>query len=333
MLASLLLGRASAVASAALQPGDGSCTLPHWPPDAEVQKWPHDGEREKCFCAYSQLASGGDISSLTAACPSWPDFVSTDGVTPDRVHAVGASATASATVLGSRDGNATAVGHQRYGPMSDWAIDLGSGYGNDCDTTLSPGCAAVGTHLLSIPRARFYLDCCTHPTLSLAAALRAGEGAAVCATLREMVGGALAQIQPDELASYDSCRAEDEEPALPGRCLAQCFHIVPDVYMAHLHTTAAAARQRNGRSTPGSARSSTRRRRPTRRSTAGTMRARASRAAGPTSRPVAATARPSGPPTPATRPPPLRRSARTSPASPGCPPRAATRATAATTVG
>ena len=65
MLASLLLGRAPAVASAALQPGDGACTLPHWPPDAEVQKWPHDGEREKCFCAYSQLASGRDASSLS----------------------------------------------------------------------------------------------------------------------------------------------------------------------------------------------------------------------------------------------------------------------------
>ena len=246
MLASLLLGLAPGVDAAALQPGDGACTPPHWPPPAVVKAWPHDGERERCFCAYSQLASGGDISSLTAACPSWPDFVSTDGVTPDRVHAAGALATASATVLGSRDGNASAVGHPRYGPMSDWAIDLGSGYGEDCDPSLSPGCAAVGTHLLSIPRARFYLDCCTHPTLSLAAALRAGEGAAVCATLREMVGGALAQIQPDELASYDSCRAEDEEPALPGRCLAQCFHIVPDVYMAHLHTTAAAARQRNG---------------------------------------------------------------------------------------
>ena len=148
-----------------------------------------------------------------------------------------------------------------------------------------------------------------------------------------MVGGALAQIQPDELASYDSCRAEDEEPALPGRCLAQCFHIVPDVYMAHLHTTAAAARQRNGPVNSGLG-----------------PQFNASQAADaplhgrynacacepsswadvtpgrghcPAERPADA-----GYPAAAAE-----RSAATSPASLGCPPRAATRATAATTAG
>ena len=83
-----LLSRVSNVESAALQPASSvSCTLPNWPPDTVVATWPHGGEREKCFCAYSELASGGDVAALTAACPPWPDFVTTDGATPDRVFA------------------------------------------------------------------------------------------------------------------------------------------------------------------------------------------------------------------------------------------------------
>ena len=217
-----------AAAVEALDPD--ACAVPRWP--GVQASWHHGGASEKCFCAYAQGAPIDDD-----LCPTWKTYVSTDNETANKLSRSGTALV---------QGNASVGSASKYGSMTDWAVDLGSGYGEDCDPSLSPGCAAVGTHLLSIPRARFYLDCCTHPTLSLAAALRAGEGAAVCATLREMVGGALAQIQPDELASYDSCRAEDEEPALPGRCLAQCFHIVPDVYMAHLHTTAAAARQRNG---------------------------------------------------------------------------------------
>lgn len=40
------------------------------------------------------------------------------------------------------------------------------------------------------------------------------------------------------LETYESCNREGEEPTSRNGCLAQCFHIAPDVFFLHLHTTA-----------------------------------------------------------------------------------------------
>lgn len=212
------------------------------------------GAAERCFCAYAQYRDT-DYERLDAACPSWRTWVSTDGTTPGRVRQHGA-----ATVLGAERGNASAG---RYAYVLDWAIDLGSGYGAECDTARSPRCEAVGAHVLSIPRERYLRDCCGGGPESLVALLAGAQpspggtvratlrasGAAeaatpLCSLLRDMISGALPLVP--QLHDYDSCRDENAEPVARNKCLAQCFHIVPDVYFLHLHTTAGVARIRTG---------------------------------------------------------------------------------------
>lgn len=130
--------------------GKSHCPLADWPSAAEVAAWPLRGQRERCFCAYAQQPNARVLES---ECPSWRDWVSTDRVTPDRVT----QTSVRATVLAAAAGNATS---SRYAFVGDWAVDLGSGYGADCDPTRSPGCVATGAHVLSVPRKRFMRDCC-----------------------------------------------------------------------------------------------------------------------------------------------------------------------------
>ena len=257
----------SAFALAASAP---TCALAGWPAPSVVAAWRYGGASEKCFCAYAQSKSAADIEPL---CPRWAKYVTLDGgVTAGKLADVG-----SATIQGQLASNATS---QRYGSMTDWSADLGSGLGNDCNTTLDAGCESQGVHLLSIPRARYVSDCCTGAKTSLVAMLRGGEAAAVKTILHDMISGALQRggIAPlvvaggvrgggsEEAAAVArqmkgesaaaaaaavngvrSCNAENEDPVMAnGGCLAQCFHIVPDVNYLHLHTTTNVKIMRDG---------------------------------------------------------------------------------------
>ena len=209
---------------------EGECPLPDWPAVATVAAWPFLGARERCFCAYSTQSL--DVrDSLTAACPTWRDWVTTDGETPNRVSHHGAHA----TVLGGTDGN---VSSSRYAFVGDWAVDLGSGYGAECDRARTADCMAIGAHVLTVPRDRYLHDCCgKHSSLG---ALLLSEPRAVCSLLRGLVAGGLSRVP--QLQKYESCRHQGQEPTAESGCLAQCFHIIPDVFYLHLHTTAGGAR-------------------------------------------------------------------------------------------
>ena len=218
------------------------CHISNWPSSRVVESWPFDGERERCFCAYSELegrSDGARMNTLNAECPSWPRFVSTDRTTPDRVGHFG-----SATVLGRRQGNATSG---RYGYVGDWALDLGSGFGEDCNRSLSPDCRAIGAHVLTIPSRRYLRDVRAlgrfFHELTLAEGGRGGV-VELCELLHDLIAGALTQVA--RLSRYDSCREENEDPTASRGCVAQCFHIEPDVFYLHLHTTAGVLRQRDG---------------------------------------------------------------------------------------
>ncbi|KAL1527080.1 hypothetical protein AB1Y20_015763 [Prymnesium parvum] len=233
----------AAFASLAMRGERPSCTLPGWPDVSTVARWPLHGAREQCFCAYAHAGApptpatppprGGEARAasapLDAGCPSWREWVSTDGEHADRISHFGASA----TVLGARRGNASA---SRYAFVGDWAVDLGSGFGAECDRARSPRCEAVGAHVLSLPRARYLRDCCGERR-SLGQLLRTAPAEA-CALMRGLVEGGLRRVP--SLDAHDSCRREGQEPTAASGCLAQCFHIVPDVYFLHLHTTVGA---------------------------------------------------------------------------------------------
>jgi hypothetical protein len=59
--------------------------------------------------------------------------------------------------------------------MTDWAIDFGSGYGQDCNRTLAPLCETVGAHLLSVPNTMYIPNCCKDEPTSLVSMLRNGQ--------------------------------------------------------------------------------------------------------------------------------------------------------------
>lgn len=231
------------------------CSLPAWPGEEVVSSWEHHGSRERCFCAYAALAAHAHsgtprLRELEESCPRWADFVSLDGGhSATMVHASGAFAIA----LGSISGN---VSERKYGYVPDWAADLGSGYGEDCDLSRDPRCEAVGAHVLSLPRRLYVADCCSRPDAArgdatVVAARRPGpqpgpsladliasDAASACGLLQDLVAGGLRQVR--RLDAFGSCAAENEEPTAASGCLAQCFHVVPDVWYLHLHTTAGA---------------------------------------------------------------------------------------------
>ena len=202
-----------------------ACAVPRWP--GVQASWHHGGASEKCFCAYAQGAPIDDD-----LCPTWKTYVSTDNETANKLSRSGTALV---------QGNASVGSASKYGSMTDWAVDLGSGYGEDCDPVLSPGCAAVGAHVLSIPAASYFDQCCdaTAP-LSVAAAL-ATDAEGVCRVLGDLVLGGLEAVAP---LAAPSCDQPSEEPSRANACLAQCFHVVPDVFWLHLHTTVGAKRVR-----------------------------------------------------------------------------------------
>ena len=218
-----------------------TCPTPNFPAPSVVNTWRFQGAREKCFCAYSQLSNPPtlpELTELTTNCPDWHKYVSSDNITANKVHRH-----MSATILGSKASN---ISTSRYGSIPDWSIDLGSGYGNECNQTLAPGCVSIGSHVLSIPNENYYQDCCTvddGKTPSLAAALQT-DPATTCATLKNMVSGAVQHVQ--NLEQYVSCHVENQDPTQAHRCLAQCFHYRPDVNWVHLHTTAGVLLNRDG---------------------------------------------------------------------------------------
>ena len=112
------------------------CNVPNFPSPSIVNAWRYNGAREKCFCGYSTFT---DIDSLSNVCPSWYKYVSTDNQTANKVNQLGV-----ATVLGSTVNNLTL---SRYGQMTDWSVDFGSGYNNDCNKSLTPNCLPTGSHM------------------------------------------------------------------------------------------------------------------------------------------------------------------------------------------
>ena len=214
------------------------CNVPNFPSQSIVNAWRYNGAREKCFCGYSTYT---DIDSLSKVCPSWYKYVSTDNQTANKVHQLGV-----ATVLGSTINNLTL---SRYGQMTDWSVDFGSGYNNDCNKTLTPNCLPRGSHVLSIPSNEYYQDCCTmdnNQTPSLAQTLLT-HPLKICTILKNLIQGGLSQINHKKV-QYDSCKSENQNPILNGTstCLAQCFHYRPDVNWVHLHSTAGVYHMRNG---------------------------------------------------------------------------------------
>ena len=208
--------------AAAASPAADECSLRNWP--GVQPSWRHGGASELCFCAYA----GG--AELNAACPRWRDYVSADGVHADKLSTHGR-----ATVQGKRAGNATTG---KYGSMTDWALDLGSGFGSDCDVARSPGCDSVGAHALSIPRNGYASQCCdANDDNSFASWLTTRPGE-LTSTLQDMIEGGLRAVGDVDVPS---CAATGKEPTKSNNCLAQCFHVTPDVFYAHLHTTVSVA--------------------------------------------------------------------------------------------
>ena len=87
--------------------------------------------------------------------------------------------------------------------MTDWSIDFGSGFGSDCNRTLSPECVTVGSHMLSIPRQQYISDCCSTTAPDSLVSLLRKKDITACQSLREMIAGPLSQVK--ELNSYPSC--------------------------------------------------------------------------------------------------------------------------------
>lgn len=217
------------------------CPTPNFPNTSVVNHWRYQGARELCFCAYSQLdttpVSPSQMQQLALACPDWNKYVSTDNVTANKVHSFGTS-----TVLGSKQPNVTL---SRYGNILDWSVDVGSGFNQECNTTMTPLCKSQGSHILSIPNSHYFNDCCTldNVTSSLAATLPS-KPKRICTLLADMIRGALANVQ--NLEQYTSCNVENMDPTAANQCLAQCFHYRPDVNWVHLHTTAGVLSMRDG---------------------------------------------------------------------------------------
>jgi hypothetical protein len=228
------------------------CNVSGWPAAAVVANMRFSGARERCFCGYAELSpTSPDYQSLSSLCPTWKKYVSTDMLTANKVSGAGTTV----TVLGTSTNNVTT---QKYGQMTDWSVDFGSGFGSDCNTTSTPGCIPEGSHVLSIPKGKYYKDCCTMDsagTSSLAAELEYGKDPqVVCNVLRDLLSGGLAQVQNSDLHDVDSCREENQDPLASnsdsnsnsGGCLAQCFHYRPDVNWVHLHTTSSVKAMRDG---------------------------------------------------------------------------------------
>lgn len=213
----LLLALNAADAAAA------ECSLRNWP--GVQPSWRHGGASELCFCAYA----GG--AALDEACPRWKDYVSADGTRADKLSTYGR-----ATIQGKRAGNATT---SRYGSMSDWALDLGSGFGADCDRGRAPTCQSVGVHTLAIPRNGYASQCCEASDPNSFAAWLTTRPKELASTLQDMIVGGLRAVGDD--LNVHSCDATGNEPTKANDCLAQCFHVIPDVWYAHLHTTVSVA--------------------------------------------------------------------------------------------
>ena len=163
----------SRAGAAAASPAADECSLRNWP--GVQPSWRHGGASELCFCAY---AGGADLDET---CPRWKDYVSADGTHADKLSTHGR-----ATVQGKRAGNATT---SKYGSMTDWALDLGSGFGADCDRGRSPTCESVGAHALSIPRNGYASQCCDAADPNSFAAWLATRPKELTSTLEDMIEG------------------------------------------------------------------------------------------------------------------------------------------------
>jgi len=216
------------------------CGIPLWP--GVQDEWKHDGSAENCYCAYNAFLGGWatkeDWDPLEGLCGGpygWKHYVSVDQETPDKLSGFGL-----ATSMGKREGSGET---EHYGSMTDWAVDLGSGFHNDCNKTISPTCESVGGHALSIPRTKYFRRCCdADDPLSLASYMAEAKGSSgrnmyVCELLKDIVGSGLAALAPLGQDGQRSCNKTNEEATKDTNCVAQCIHITPDVMYMHMHTT------------------------------------------------------------------------------------------------
>lgn len=222
-----LLVAARACGFARAVEGAAECSLPRWP--GVDPAWRHGGASELCFCAYATAA--GNVSALDALCPAWRRYVSLDGVSPGKLARWGGA-------IAQGRGGAGNASYRTYGSMTDWGVDLGSGFGEGCDVKKSADCRSIGAHVLGIPGNRYV----SQPLggkdeRSLEAALAAGGGAAfVTPLLADLARGGIGALGVDHVAPR-SCDESDEDPTAENDCVAQCFHETPDVRFLHLHTT------------------------------------------------------------------------------------------------
>ncbi|KAH8043952.1 hypothetical protein JL722_14916 [Aureococcus anophagefferens] len=186
-----------------------ACDVARWP--GVQPSWHHGGASEQCFCAYAMTAPGATPDD--DLCPSWKTYVSTDNNTANKLSRSGAALV---------QGNYSLESAEKYGSMTDWAVDLGSGYGADCDVAKSPGCDSVGAHALSIPKDAYYDRCCDAAApYSLAFALESDDPAAACGVLRDLVRGGLDAVAP---LSGKHCDEASEEPTANGAGLGPAFN-------------------------------------------------------------------------------------------------------------
>eukprot|EP00930_Biecheleria_cincta_P070800 TRINITY_DN58403_c0_g1_i1.p1 TRINITY_DN58403_c0_g1~~TRINITY_DN58403_c0_g1_i1.p1 ORF type:complete len:312 (+),score=36.00 TRINITY_DN58403_c0_g1_i1:90-1025(+) len=175
-------------------------------------------QAERCFAAYVEYSRTKNLADLDTKCPIWREWISTDGNTPDKIHASNA-----AVILGHRHGNATTG---RSGTIADIGIDVGSGWSNSRVT----GGLSTGVHILSIPVA-MYVDCCSADDRSLAHAISQRKTTEVCSLLRDSIKGGL--MYAENYTQLDQATSEHDFQAF-----SQCYHRSVDVNYLHLHTTA-----------------------------------------------------------------------------------------------
>eukprot|EP00413_Alexandrium_margalefii_P044049 CAMPEP_0204594916 /NCGR_PEP_ID=MMETSP0661-20131031/52359_1 /ASSEMBLY_ACC=CAM_ASM_000606 /TAXON_ID=109239 /ORGANISM="Alexandrium margalefi, Strain AMGDE01CS-322" /LENGTH=291 /DNA_ID=CAMNT_0051605373 /DNA_START=72 /DNA_END=947 /DNA_ORIENTATION=- len=190
-----------------------------------VGHFTYEGDLERnaatrCFAGYVNYASDRNLSLLEAVCPSWRQWVTTDGTSPNKVHAAG-----TAVVLGHREGSAE---KGFYGSIRDGGVDVGCGF--NCD--LAVGGKSNGVHLLSIP-VRWFSDCCSETNNSVAHAIAQRRTSEVCPMLRDGIRGGLEHA--GEYTLLDQATTTGD-----AQLLSQCYHMKPEVWTLHLHTTAGA---------------------------------------------------------------------------------------------
>lgn len=193
---------------------------------AEARQYANANDQAaRCFSAYVDYSRTNSLAHLQTECPDWRIWISTDGITPDKIHTSGA-----AIVLGHASDNA-ATGLS--GSIADIGIDIGGGWWS----SKVAGGMSTGVHILSIP-VTMYVDCCSADDRSLARAIANRKTTEVCSLLRDSIKGGL--VHAEKYAQLNQAASENDFQAF-----SQCYHHSVDVNYLHLHTTAGVSGMRD----------------------------------------------------------------------------------------